>query len=385
MATATTDIYPYGQCTYYVAEVYPQINAAGNLGNACNWLNGAKQRGWYTSGTPWNGAVVVFQCAINPQNEGHVAVVTSVNTDGSLTITDMNWQTVGQVLTHTVSGGTRQLVLGFFQAPGGPGPKNPANGAPAANASQAAQGDLATTDQLTGYQSNQDPPCPEPSPPTGARGGPCQVAIRTRGIRFRPFGQINPNLPVIGDLYNISWCLGGVSICMDGLLGVLLMGSGVAVIVLGVVLAVKNPVERIYGGYVQGVGTALEVGGGVAGQPEVAAGGRVVANAGRGIRRRGAANTMRAEGSRALRRRAAQYRADQQRQRREAAAEAGREWQARQAAQQRLREQLRERTAREREAVSEQRGRAAAEFSRQQRERTQPTTAGTEPITGGTA
>ncbi len=93
--------YDYGYCTWYVAT---QVNVPGNWGNASTWAYYARLSGWSVSSAPTVGAI-----AQKGGGEGHVAIVTGVNPDGSVTVRDMNgfagW---GRVGSGTVS-------TGFFQ------------------------------------------------------------------------------------------------------------------------------------------------------------------------------------------------------------------------------------------------------------------------------
>lgn len=95
--------YDYGYCTWYVAT---QINVPANWGNASTWAYYARLSGWNVSSTPTVGAI-----AQRGGGEGHVAIVTGVNPDGTVTIRDMNgfagW---GRVGTGTVSAGTFQYI-----------------------------------------------------------------------------------------------------------------------------------------------------------------------------------------------------------------------------------------------------------------------------------
>jgi surface antigen len=93
--------YDYGYCTWYVAT---QVPVPANWGNASSWAYFARMSGWNVGSTPTVGAI-----AQKGGGEGHVAIVTGVNPDGSVTVRDMNgfagW---GRVGTGTVS-------AGFFQ------------------------------------------------------------------------------------------------------------------------------------------------------------------------------------------------------------------------------------------------------------------------------
>ncbi|HSX47686.1 MAG TPA: CHAP domain-containing protein [Patescibacteria group bacterium] len=95
--------YDYGYCTWYVAT---QISVPSNWGNASSWAYYARASGWNVSSTPTVGAI-----AQKGGGLGHVAIVTGVNPDGTVTVRDMNgfagW---GRVGTGTVSTGTFQYI-----------------------------------------------------------------------------------------------------------------------------------------------------------------------------------------------------------------------------------------------------------------------------------
>lgn len=84
--------YDYGYCTWYVAT---QIPVPANWGNASTWAYYAALSGWHVSTTPTVGSIA--QTAAG--GEGHVAIVTAVNPDGSIQVRDMNgiagWGRVG--------------------------------------------------------------------------------------------------------------------------------------------------------------------------------------------------------------------------------------------------------------------------------------------------
>lgn len=90
--------YTWGQCTYYV---YDKVGGSiGNTwGNANNWANAAAQSGYTVNNTPKAGAVM----QTTQGGYGHVAYVESVNSDGSVTVSEMNYQGVGVVSTRTIS------------------------------------------------------------------------------------------------------------------------------------------------------------------------------------------------------------------------------------------------------------------------------------------
>lgn len=86
--------YDYGYCTWYVAT---QVPVPANWGNAATWAYYAALSGWHVSTTPTVGSIA--QTADAAGGEGHVAIVTGVNPDGTIQIRDMNgiagWGRVG--------------------------------------------------------------------------------------------------------------------------------------------------------------------------------------------------------------------------------------------------------------------------------------------------
>ncbi|MGW7975287.1 CHAP domain-containing protein [Staphylococcus xylosus] len=92
--------YTWGQCTYYAFDRRQQLGkSVGNLwGNANNWASAARQNGYQVNHTPEVGAI--FQS--NAGNYGHVGIVERKNSDGSILVSEMNWQGVGQKSYRTV-------------------------------------------------------------------------------------------------------------------------------------------------------------------------------------------------------------------------------------------------------------------------------------------
>lgn len=80
--------YDYGYCTYWVAVLRQKAGnpVPTNLGNASTWAVRAAAYGLPTGSTPRVGAAVVLSTV----GAGHVAYVTAVNDDGSITISEMN-------------------------------------------------------------------------------------------------------------------------------------------------------------------------------------------------------------------------------------------------------------------------------------------------------
>ncbi|WP_436855121.1 COG3942 and LysM peptidoglycan-binding domain-containing protein [Staphylococcus caeli] len=95
-----SNYYDWGQCTYYAFDRRQQLGkSVGNLwGNANNWASAARQNGYQVNHTPEVGAI--FQSTAG--NYGHVGVVERKNADGSIVVSEMNWQGVGKKSYRTV-------------------------------------------------------------------------------------------------------------------------------------------------------------------------------------------------------------------------------------------------------------------------------------------
>lgn len=80
------NLYTAGQCTWYV---YDKVGGeiGSTWGNANNWAAAAQGAGFTVNHTPSKGAIL--QSSEGPF--GHVAYVESVNSDGSVTISEMNY------------------------------------------------------------------------------------------------------------------------------------------------------------------------------------------------------------------------------------------------------------------------------------------------------
>ena len=92
--------YAYGWCTWYAWQwrhdnMPASYNLPSNMGNAYNWGNAAAAAGFSVNRTPQRGDVFVDRRGYY----GHVGIVSSVNSDGTITISDMNgiagWGRVG--------------------------------------------------------------------------------------------------------------------------------------------------------------------------------------------------------------------------------------------------------------------------------------------------
>lgn len=94
--------YAYGYCTYYA---YNKRAAAGrpigsNWGNATTWARLAAASGFAVDKTPRAGDV--FQTSGGWGGYGHVGYVESVNADGSITVSEMNYAGWNRVSSRTI-------------------------------------------------------------------------------------------------------------------------------------------------------------------------------------------------------------------------------------------------------------------------------------------
>ncbi|MHD0369214.1 CHAP domain-containing protein [Mammaliicoccus sciuri] len=91
------NLYTAGQCTYYAFSKRPDLGST--WGNANNWANAAAQSGYTVNNNPSAGSVLQTTAG----GYGHVAYVDKVNSDGSIQVSEMNYQGVGVVSTRTIS------------------------------------------------------------------------------------------------------------------------------------------------------------------------------------------------------------------------------------------------------------------------------------------
>lgn len=94
MVSDGRNTYAWGQCTWYAKNKRPDLPNA--LGNGGQWVARAAALGYATGSTPRAGAI--------GEEPGHVVYVESVNGDGSVNISEMNYNGgVGVVHTRTTS------------------------------------------------------------------------------------------------------------------------------------------------------------------------------------------------------------------------------------------------------------------------------------------
>jgi len=87
--TSDGNLFPYGQCTWYVKTRRPDVS---NLwGNANQWVYSAQIDGWATGPTPRAGAIGMSIVGM------HVVYVEAVNADGTILIAEGNWDYNGSI------------------------------------------------------------------------------------------------------------------------------------------------------------------------------------------------------------------------------------------------------------------------------------------------
>lgn len=104
-AVGTSDVFPYGQCTWWADERYYQLHGVFvpwvSNANAWQWAARAGQFHWIVSQTPQIGDILVLQPDVQgASNLGHVAVVENVLPNGNVTASSMNWGSQPQNVTY---------------------------------------------------------------------------------------------------------------------------------------------------------------------------------------------------------------------------------------------------------------------------------------------
>lgn len=95
--------YDYGYCTWYAYNRRAELGRpVGSFwGNATSWASYARASGYRVNHTPAPGAVLQSSNSYY----GHVAVVESVNSDGSVTVSEMNYAGWNIISKRTISAG----------------------------------------------------------------------------------------------------------------------------------------------------------------------------------------------------------------------------------------------------------------------------------------
>lgn len=98
-SSSSGNLYTAGQCTWYV---YDKVGGkiGSTWGNANNWATAAQSSGYTVNHTPEKGSILQSSAGAY----GHVAYVESVGSDGSVTVSEMNYNGGPYVVdTRTIS------------------------------------------------------------------------------------------------------------------------------------------------------------------------------------------------------------------------------------------------------------------------------------------
>jgi len=90
--------FAFGECTYWANMRYHQLTGywVPWSGNAYQWAYGARASGWVVSSTPKVPSIIVLQPGVQGAGWlGHVAIVESINKDGSVSTSNFNWYNGG--------------------------------------------------------------------------------------------------------------------------------------------------------------------------------------------------------------------------------------------------------------------------------------------------
>lgn len=89
--STTAESYPMGQCTWYVKSYFG--SRIGDFwGYGGQWATSARADGLVVTNTPTAYSIAVFPPGVaGASSDGHVAVVEALNADGTITISEMNW------------------------------------------------------------------------------------------------------------------------------------------------------------------------------------------------------------------------------------------------------------------------------------------------------
>lgn len=94
--------YAWGNCTWYVYNMRPDIGSF--WGNASSWAISARAAGYRVDNVPIVGSIAQWNpYASGHSGYGHVAYVEAVNSDGTITISEMNVRGLGITSRRTIS------------------------------------------------------------------------------------------------------------------------------------------------------------------------------------------------------------------------------------------------------------------------------------------
>ncbi len=102
MRASAGNAYAYGNCTWYAFERRKQLGRPiGSFwGNGADWARSGAAAGFAVNKTPAPGAIMQ-----NGGGYGHVAIVETINSDGSITVSEMNYAGFNVVSNRTIPAG----------------------------------------------------------------------------------------------------------------------------------------------------------------------------------------------------------------------------------------------------------------------------------------
>lgn len=95
------NFYQEGQCTFYVYEERLNIDKriGSSWGDAKQWDDRAKDEGYKVDGQPREGSILQTDYG----ELGHVAIVNEVKSDGSIVVSDMNYEKPYEVTERLIT------------------------------------------------------------------------------------------------------------------------------------------------------------------------------------------------------------------------------------------------------------------------------------------
>lgn len=97
--------YAYSQCTWWAYKRRHELNlpAGSRMGNGRDWADSARRLGYWVDTTPRVGDVMVFKAGQDGSSPiyGHVAIVETVNEDGSITTSECGAAYHGKPFSRT--------------------------------------------------------------------------------------------------------------------------------------------------------------------------------------------------------------------------------------------------------------------------------------------
>jgi surface antigen len=105
VAVGTGNFFAYGQCTYWANARYHQLHGVyvpwRVNANAYQWVSDAYAYHWRVSSVPTVGAIMQLDPGVQgASGYGHVAVVESIQSNGRVVASSMNWNGLGSQVSY---------------------------------------------------------------------------------------------------------------------------------------------------------------------------------------------------------------------------------------------------------------------------------------------